>query len=224
MKHVTRVYDKIDPTDGKRKLFDMVTEEFIPSLSPKEGLEKFLFWINEMKTAGQTESLFFVSYGSGDFKILERNMKEQSLNLSPLVDGQFNAQKLVEKLAGKSKNGLFTMFNTFCPGISFRHHDALQDTLAMKRICETILKERFLTENYMIDFFLGNLEHIDLLVKDIFRRSMEIVDKGWIDNGINKVLNKEASVNIFENKSLRKIIQRELERRNTEAKGVKKNK
>ena len=72
----------------------------------------------------------------------------------------------------------------------------------------------------MIDFFLGNLEHIDLLVKDIFRRSMEIVDKGWIDSGINKVLNKEASMNIFDSKSLRKIVHREFERRNTEAKGV----
>ena len=177
-----------------------------------------------MKTADQTESLFFVSYGSGDYKILERNMKEQSLDFSPHVDGQFNAQKLVRKLAGKSKIGLCTMFNRFCPGLSFRHHDALQDTIAMKRICETILKERVLQENYMIDFVLGNLEHIDLLVNDIFRRSMEIVDKGWIDNRINKVLNKEASVNIFENKSLRKIVQHELERRNTEAKGVKKKK
>ena len=127
-----------------------------------------------MKMAGDYNSVCLVAYGSEDCKILQSNFYEYYLDtaLSLQVYRCLDSQPFVQKYAGQDCVGLLKTYRKLFPSKNFRHHDALEDTLALKRICEKIQEDdHHITDKYIINLLLGNHIHIEDLV--ICERKLE---------------------------------------------------
>ena len=55
---------------GQWQVFDIVRKRFLPTVSPREGFERFLDWLESIS---QGVSVYMVSHGNADILILDRS-------------------------------------------------------------------------------------------------------------------------------------------------------
>ena len=55
---------------GQWQVFDIVRKRFLPTVSPREGFERFLTWLESIS---QGASVYMVSHGNADILILDRS-------------------------------------------------------------------------------------------------------------------------------------------------------
>ena len=55
---------------GQWQVFDIVRKRFLPTVSPREGFERFLTWLESIS---QGASIYMVSHGNADILILDRS-------------------------------------------------------------------------------------------------------------------------------------------------------
>ena len=55
---------------GQWQVFDIVRKRFLPTVSPREGFERFLDWLESIS---QGASVYMVSHGNADILILDRS-------------------------------------------------------------------------------------------------------------------------------------------------------
>ena len=67
---------------GQWQVFDIVRKRFLPTVSPREGFERFLDWLESIS---QGVSVYMVSHGNADILILDRfgpaNISNKYFNL-----------------------------------------------------------------------------------------------------------------------------------------------
>ena len=67
---------------GQWQVFDIVRKRFLPTVSPREGFERFLDWLESIS---QGVSVYMVSHGNADILILDRfgpaNISHKYFNL-----------------------------------------------------------------------------------------------------------------------------------------------
>jgi hypothetical protein len=123
IENLTRVHDKFNYRKQRNMLFDMDTNQYLPTVLPERGLSIFFDWIWEMKQAGDHNAVCLVSYGAEDYKLLYDYVCFHHLeaNISFLDGRFFDAQDFLPKYV---KNcGLLSISNLLFPGERFRHHD-----------------------------------------------------------------------------------------------------
>ena len=80
-KHCTKVTAKVDPSDGKQKLFHTVKKVFLPTVSSKEGFRDFLGWLVSMREASGASSLSLLCWGTKDHEHLIKNLEATEAGL-----------------------------------------------------------------------------------------------------------------------------------------------
>ena len=62
---------------GQWQVFDIVRKRFLPTVSPREGFERFLDWLESIS---QGVSVYMVSHGNADILILDRSGSAKIIN------------------------------------------------------------------------------------------------------------------------------------------------
>jgi len=119
---------------GQWQVFDIVRKRFLPTVSPREGFERFLSWLEEV-SEGCT--VFMVSHGNADILVLDRNLARFGLDrrLYKVVTKYLDFQKyLSEHFKDISHLSLSQLVNIFCNDQIFRLHCADEDSKALMSV------------------------------------------------------------------------------------------
>jgi len=119
---------------GQWQVFDIVRKRFLPTVSPREGFERFLTWLESIS---QGASIYMVSHGNADILILDRNLARYSLDrrLYKVVSKYLDFQKyLSEHFKDISHLSLSELVKIFCNDQIFRLHCADEDSKALMSV------------------------------------------------------------------------------------------
>ena len=120
--------------EGSSGIYDLVREKFLDSVSPKEGLEMFLSWLEEVRTMSP---VVLISHGNSDILVLHRNLARWSLDtrfyeiVDKFVDFRMYLASYFKEISHLS---LSDLVKTCCKDQGFRLHSADEDSKALKSI------------------------------------------------------------------------------------------
>ena len=120
--------------EGSSGVYDIVRGQFLDSVSPKEGLEMFLSWLEEVRTM---YPVVLISHGNSDILVLHRNLARCSLDtrfyeiVDKFVDFRMYLASYCKEISHLS---LSDLVKTYCKDQEFRLHCADEDSKALKKV------------------------------------------------------------------------------------------
>jgi len=132
--------------EGISRLFDVKTNEYVPSVGAKEGLNDFLNWLNEQKEEGCCKDVVLIAQGDTDMPALINNMARADLmsNLTETVDSFADSLKYFQNnFKNWNKFRIPIIYAKIFPERSgFKAHSAIDDATALHDILEELNKEK----------------------------------------------------------------------------------
>lgn len=138
-----------DPA-GHWQVYDLVRKQFLPTVDPRPGFERFLAWLEEVSDGCP---LYLVSHGNSDILVLDRNLARFDLDhrLYKVVSKYVDFQKyLTLHFKDISRMSLMELVKIFCNSQIFRLHCADEDSKALMSVFTNMHQMRGVaSEEYM---------------------------------------------------------------------------
>lgn len=199
-KYCTKVTDRIDPSDGRQKLFHTVKKVFLPTVSSKEGFRDFLAWLVRMREASGASSLSLLCWGIKDHDHLVKNieateagLREELMETLGPLGRMVDAQMMVKVIAKPAKTNLGFVFKELLPEeAAFSEHDAEEDARATYRVYERVKEVHGLDDAFMMTKSLVFDPCRDQIVKHILDGVLlEVLldpQLGWLDKAVEQAV------------------------------------
>ena len=138
-----------DPA-GYWQVYDLVRKQFLHTVDPKPGFERFLSWLEEVSEGCP---VYMVSHGNSDILILDRNLSRFDLDqrLYRIISKYVDFQKyLTLQFKDISRMSLLELVKIFCNNQIFRLHCADEDSKALMSVFNNMHQMRGVTsEEFM---------------------------------------------------------------------------
>ena len=158
---------------GTLLVFDMLQKQFLPTVNPKEGFERFLAWLEEVS---EGHPVYMVSYGKEDIPILHSNLSKFGLDarlhkiVSKYVDFQMYLTHYMKDIPCVALKDLVKMF---CENLVFRAHCADEDSKALMKVFNSIHQSKAISyEDYITN--IENLKMVKIKTIQILKNSKEM--------------------------------------------------
>ena len=164
-----------EDVSGSLLVFDMVQNQFLSTVKPKEGFERFLAWLEEIS---EGHPVYMVSYGKEDIPILHFNLSKFDLDarlhkvVSKYVDFHMYLNCYMKDIPCVALKDLVKMF---CEDedLVFRAHCADEDSKALMKVFNSIHQSKAISyEDYMTN--IGSLKKVKIKTIQILKNSKEM--------------------------------------------------
>jgi len=190
-KYCTKVTAKVDPADGRKKLFQTEEQVFLPTVYCKEGLRDFVIWLSEMKKISGADNLSLLSWSMEDHGKLLQSFEHRLL--LGIYGKRLDAQKIVKIVINPAQTNLKHVFDLMLKGEKFTWHDALDDSKAMFKIYEEVKRKHNLDDASMMQlstpFDPERDQLVDNVLNSVLNLVLEVSGPGWLDKTIERALN-----------------------------------
>jgi len=163
-----------DPT-GEWQVYDIVRKQFLHTVGPREGFEKFLKWLEDISNGSE---VLMVSHGNADILVLDRNFARFDLDqrLYQIVTKYVDFQKyLAAYFQDISRLSLLELVKIFCNDQIFRLHCADEDSKALMSVFSNMHQMRGVSsQTYMRN--IDKLKKVYVKSVTIPKSSKEIKD------------------------------------------------
>ena len=151
---------------GQHQVFDLVRKQFLPTVNPREGFERFLTWL---ESVGKGCNVYMVSHGNADVLVLDRNFARFDLEkrLYKVITKYVDFQKyLAANFKDISHLSLLELVKIFCNSQIFRLHCADEDSKALMSVFTNMHQMRGVSS----DLYMKNIEKL----KRVYIKSVNI--------------------------------------------------
>ena len=152
---------------GQHQVFDKVRKQFLPTVNPREGFQRFLTWL---ETVGKGCNVYMVSHGNADVLVLDRNfaMFDLEKRLYKVITKYVDFQKYLAANFKDidSKLSLQELVRIFCNNPTFRPHCAYEDSKALMNVFTKMHQMRGVSR----DLYMKNIEKL----KRVYIKSVNI--------------------------------------------------
>ena len=169
-----------NPT-GPLQVYDMVEEQFLPTVKPEVGFKRFLTWL-EKKSEGR--GVYLVSYGREDMSVLHSNLGNYNLDsrLDKVVSNFIDFQMyLTHYMKDVPCVALKDLVEKYCDNLAFRPHCAAEDSKALMNVFNNIHQLKEISyEDYMIN--IENLKNMKIKSRDKLNKGgrRKIIKKDYL--------------------------------------------
>ena len=153
-----------NPT-GPLQVYDMVEEQFLPTVKPEVGFKRFLTWLERIS---EGRGVYLVSYGREDISVLHSNLGNYNLDtrLDRVVSNYIDFQMyLTHYMKDVPCVALKDLVEKYCDNLAFRPHCAAEDSKALMNVFNNIHQLKEISyEDYMIK--IENLKNMKIKSRD----------------------------------------------------------